>query len=155
MFVYGEFERLRGTAYAHHRTFLFLLGFWHRTIVERAVPPVWDMYPPPRRGEGSRPDGRGRRWSTRVDARGGRDDDDGGDDDDDASRVRRREARDARRARLARVVVRARERVAGDARGHAGDASGERTRGRAREREHRDAVDARDGGGGGRGHGER
>ena len=108
------------------------------------------MYPPHHRDvervRAPTDGGRGRRWSTRVDARGGRDDDDGGDDDDDASRVRRREARDAREGeRLARVVVRARERVAGDARGDdAGDASGERTRGRAR-----------DGGGGGRGHGER
>lgn len=101
------------------------------------------MYPPPSRVRGFAPrrwtvdGGRDRHSSTRVDARGGRDDDDGGDDDDDASRVRRREARDAREGeRCAGVVVRTRERVAGDARGDdAGDASGERTRGRARERE--------------------
>ena len=139
MFVYGGVRTPTRTAYAHHRTFLFL--FWFLAPYHRRKggvrPSGICIPPPPRRGEGSRPDGRGRRWSTRVDARGGRDDDDGGDDDDDASRVRRREARDAREGeRLARVVVRARERVAGDARGNdAGDASGERTRGRARERE--------------------
>ena len=146
MFVYGGVRTPTRTVYAHHRTFLFLFLFlapYHRRM--GGVRPSGDMCDPPRdvqtRGFAPRRTVDGGRWgrrlSTRVDARGGRDDDDGGDDDDDASRVRRREARDAREGeRLARVVVRARERVAGDARGDdAGDASGERTRGRARERE--------------------
>jgi len=141
--------RIRGSsnAYAHRvrappHVFVFVFCFWHRTIVEWAVFARLGYVSRPHRDVCERvraptDGGRGRRTSTRVDARGGRDDDDGGDDDDDASRVRRREARDAREGeRLARVVVRARERVAGDARGDdAGDASGERTRGRARERE--------------------
>ncbi len=141
MFVYGGVRTHTRTVYVHHRTFCFC--FWHHTIVECAAFARLVYVPPPSRVRGFAPrrwtvdGGRGRHSSTRVDARGGRDDDDGGDDDDDASRVRRREARDAREGeRSAGVVVRARERVAGDARGDdAGDASGERTRGRARERE--------------------
>ena len=162
--------RIEGSsnAYTHrvrappHVLFLFLFSAPYRRRA-RGVRPSGMRTPPPRRARGRAPrrpvdDGRGRRSSTRVDARGGRDDDDGGDDDDDASRVRRREARDAREGeRWARVVARARERVAGDARGDdAGDASGKRTGGRAREgeREGRRGRE-RDGGGGGRGHGER